>query len=395
MGFLSGSTTFTRFRITNDPTDEFGDEHLELLEKNKIQSSGRNLYEQAAVGFLGGNHILDTKFDFEKNIIGDAMHFAIRIDTCQIPGPIKRAWTQIELAGIMKDSQGGRPTKVQRDEANEAVEARCSEESKKGNYTKMAVIPILWDSLTETVYVGNTSEKTTDACLGLIEDVFGLEFAKITSGKLASEFADTAETTEALFNAMPAPFHPESSGNVVRWNGMQDNYDFLGNEFLLWLWWNLEKNGDTFSLSDESEVSGMFARALSLDCPIGENGKESISSESPVLLPEARLAVRMGKQPRKAGLSLIRNDLQFDFSLQAETFAIGSARIKTLGDDSVSSDNLDRIENFRQLSETLDLVFDEFCSVRLGGTWDPTFSKIKTWIETDLADGKIRRIKAA
>ncbi|MEM7786037.1 MAG: hypothetical protein AAF623_22000, partial [Planctomycetota bacterium] len=121
----------------------------------------------------------------------------------------------------------------------------------------------------------------------------------------------------------------------------------------------------------------------------------SISSESPVLLPEARLAVRMGKQPRKAGLSLIRNDLQFDFSLQAETFAIGSARIKTLGDDSVSSDNLDRIENFRQLSETLDLVFDEFCSVRLGGTWDPTFSKIKTWIETDLADGKIRRIKAA
>ena len=72
MGFLSGSATFSRFRITNDPTGVFGEEHLELLSKNKIKSTGRNLYEHPSVGFLGGAHILDTKFEFEKNIIGEA-----------------------------------------------------------------------------------------------------------------------------------------------------------------------------------------------------------------------------------------------------------------------------------------------------------------------------------
>ncbi|MEM9412737.1 MAG: hypothetical protein AAGA30_16615, partial [Planctomycetota bacterium] len=185
MGFLSGSATFDRYRITNDPTGVFGEEHLEILKKHKIKSSARNLYEQPSVGFLGGAHLLDTKFDFEKNIIGESMHFAVRIDSCQIPGPVKRAWTHIELIGIMKDNPGGRPSKAQREEAKQAVEARCAEEAEKGNFKKMTVIPVLWDSISETLYLGNTAEKPADSCLGLLNEVFGLEFSKVTSGKLA------------------------------------------------------------------------------------------------------------------------------------------------------------------------------------------------------------------
>ena len=393
MGFLSGSATFDRFRITNDPTGVFGEEHLELLKKHKIKSTGRNLYEQPSSGFLGGAHLLDTKFDFEKNIIGDAMHFSIRIDSCQIPGPIKRAWTHIELSGITKDNPGSRPSKAQREEAKQAVEARCAEESKKGNFKKMTVVPILWDSVTETLFLGNTSEKPTDFCLGLLNDVFGLEFSKVTSGKLALEYADTAEKTAAVYDATPAPFHPDTNGNIVWWNGMKDNYDFLGNEFLLWLWWNLEVNGDVIALSDDSEVSGMFARTLSLDCPIGENGKETISSESPVALPEAMLAIRMGKLPRKAGLSLIRNDQQFDFALQAETFSFGSAKIRQLGGDPVL-DDMDRINSFRQMSETVDLLFEVYCSSRFGDQWQSELRKMKKWLETEQNTTK-RQKKAA
>ena len=65
------------------------------------------------------------------------MHFGVRIDTCSIPGPIKRAWMQIELVGIMGDQLGNRPTKAQREEAKEAVDARCELEAQKGNYKRM------------------------------------------------------------------------------------------------------------------------------------------------------------------------------------------------------------------------------------------------------------------
>jgi hypothetical protein len=385
MGFLSGSVTFERFRVTEDQTGSFGKSHIEKLKKHRIGKSSANLHEQPATGFSGGAHLLDTDFDEAKNIIGEAMHFGVRVDACQIPGPMKRAWTAIELAGIMKDNEGGRPSKTQREEANEAVEARCIAEAEKGNYLRMSETSVLWDAATETVYLGGTSEKANDNCLEILNRAFGLEFSKVTSGSLAVTYAEGGDSdlTASLYNTSATAFHPEGSNNVVWWNGMNDNYDYLGNEFLLWLWWTWQSKSDTIKLSDGSEVSGMFARSLSLDCPIGEHGKESISAESPVALPEAILAIGMGKLPRKAGLTLVREDQQFDFTLQAETFSIGSAKISQIGNDDAIRDSIDRIESIRQLSETLDLLFEAFCEKRIGKKWNAEQKKITDWLRSD------------
>ena len=382
MGFLSGGVTIARYRITSDPSGNFGDSHIESLIDNAIGSKTGNIYEEPDVGFLGGAHLLDTEFSPEKNILGDAMHFGVRIDSCQIPSPIKRAWMHQELVGLMKDSEpGSRPNKAQKTEAKEAVEARCAVEAGKGNFKKMGETSLLWDATTDTLMVSTSSEKTCDYCLGLLENAFGVEFQKLTSGTLALEWADEAEVNADMFATTPTSFHEHSGGGVVWWNGMSDNYDFLGNEFLLWLWWNWETNSNVIALSDGSEVSGMFARSLSLDCPDGEHGKESISSESPVALPEAALAIRMGKLPRKAGLTLVRNGEKYDFALQAETFALGSARISP-ADESAdrSRDVNDRIESVRQLCETVDLLFAAFCEKRIGKKWNGELKKMTQWL---------------
>lgn len=394
MGFLGGSVTFERFRIVKDPTNEFGDEHLEILQQNRISGSKADLHEQASIGFTGGGHLLDTEFDREKNIIGSAMHFGIRIDSCSVPGPIKRAWMQIELNGIMGENLGSRPTKAQREEAKEAVEARCAAEAQKGNYLRMGETSVLWDAETETIFLGGASEKTNDACIDLLERTFGLEMKRVSSGQLALEFADAAGRNTEMFGCDPSAFIADQAAEVTWWNGMTDNYDYLGNEFLLWLWWKWDIANDTIALSDETEVSGMFARTLSLDCPKGENGKESISSESPVALPEAAMAIRMGKLPRKAGLTLIRENQQFDFNLQAETFVLGSAKISNPGDTSLESkDLLDRIESIRQMADTIDLMYEVFLDKRIGKSWPGELKKITQWLESDQAL-KRRRVAA-
>lgn len=393
MGFLSGSVTFERFRINQDPTNEFGDEHLEILKQYRIGSSDANLLEAPSIGFTGGAHLLDTSFDAEKNIFGDAMHFGVRIDSCSVPGPIKRAWMQIELAGIMADNLGGRPTKAQRQEAKEAVDERCAAEARKGNFKRMGETSVLWDADTETVFLGGSSEKTNDACIDLLERAFGLEFSRVASGKLAQEYADEAGVNAEMFATQPTAFLPNEGAEVTWWNGMTDNYDYLGNEFLLWLWWKWETGSDTIALGDESEVTGMFARTLNLDCPKGEFGKESISSESPVALPEAAMAIRMGKLPRKAGLTLIRNDEQYDFNLQAETFVLGSAKISRPGDSSAEMrDTLDRIESIRRMAETIDLLFEAFCDQRIGKAWIREQKQLGQWLQSEKA---IRKRKTA
>jgi hypothetical protein len=395
MAFLSGSVTFERYWITKDSTPEFGVEHLEILEKHKISSSDPSTPEQPAVGFLAGGHLLDTQFDLAKNLIGDALHFGIRIDTNQIPGPIRKAWLQIELLPFIADSPSGKPTKAQREEAKEAVEARCEAEAASGKFRRMQYVPVLWDAPGAVLYLGGTSSVANELCIELMERTFELEFDRITSGKLAKEYALEHELVADLHKTGPSPFHSElTNGHVEWWNGMAENYDYLGNEFLMWLWWYFETESDTVSLRDSSEVSGMFARTLTLDCPMAESGKETISADSPIALPEAALAVRSGKQPRRAGLTLVRHGEQYELTLQAESFSIGGAKMTRI-DKSTPSDNPaeDRITSIRSLTETVDMLFEAFCARRIGKAWKAEFKAMQSWLQSD--SGRSSRKPAA
>lgn len=382
MGFLSGSATFQRFWITKDPTPALGPDHVKKLEKFRIGKLETVATDEPIVGFIAGAHLLDTKFAVEKNILGDALHFGVRIDTDQIPAAVKNAWLQMELLPLTVDNPGGKPTKSQREEAKEMVEARCAEEAATGKFRRMSQVSVLWDASNEEIYVGSTSPSASEVVVGLLERAFEIEVEPVTSGRLALNYATEYEQVDDLFSISPSVFVPDQEAGVMWWNGMANNYDYLGNEFLLWLWWNLETNGDTIALHDESEVTGMFARTLTLDCPKGEFGKETISALSPVALPEAVLAIQSGKLPRKAGLTLVRHEEQYDLTIQAETFSIGSGKITALG-DAGDVDVHDRIKSIQDFSETIDLLFDAFCERRIGKNWKAELKNIQEWLESE------------
>ena len=107
------------------------------------------------------------------------------------------------------------------------------------------------------------------------------------------------------------------------------------------------------------------------------------------------MAIQMGKLPRKAGLTLVRNNEQFDFALQAETFSIGSARIRQVGNETEVLDNIDRIESVRQLSETFDLLYGEFCQARFVEDWSAEVADLKQWLGSEGKSVKSRNRKAA
>src|SRR5205823_7553765 len=116
------------------------------------------------------------------------------------------------------------------------------------------------------------------------------------------------------------------SPSRVAWVPDEAGRDFLGNEYLLWLWHKLDES-DTVALADGSEATLMLTRTLVLECPRGQTGRESIASDAPARLPEARRAVQAGKLPRKAGLTVVRHDQQYELTLQGETLAVSGARL--------------------------------------------------------------------
>lgn len=381
MGFLSGRMSFERFRVTGEAPRQFDSEHVETLEQFSIGQAETASLEAVRAGFLAGEHLLDLQFNLEKNIINDALHFAIRLDTDQIPAAVRRAWLQLELAALTVDNPSGRPTRAQRQEAKEAVEARCEEEAQTGKFRRMQQFPVLWDAREGVLYFGGSSGSAIDQFKDLFSRAFDLELERISSGAIAQQWAAEKKQRKALEDVAPSSFHQhEAHAEILWWNGHSENYDYLGNEFLLWLWWQWETESDTLALPDGTEVTGMLARTLSLECPRGESGKETISAESPVQLPEARQAIQSGKLPRKAGLTLVRHGQQYDLALQAESFAVGGARIQTPDEGEGRGALEDRVDSVRAFSETLDLLFQAFCERRIGKAWNSELGQMRDWL---------------
>src|SRR5207237_5829073 len=128
----------------------------------------------------------------------------------------------------------------------------------------------------------------------------------------------------------------------------------------LWLWYALDGRSDTIPRADKSEVAVMLARTLTLECPRAQTGKETIQSDGPTRLPEARRAIQAGKLPRKVGLILVRHDNQYELTLQAESFAITGAKLPAPEGETDQARREERVTQLRHFLETLDLLYDAF-----------------------------------
>src|SRR5205823_3752099 len=90
--------------------------------------------------------------------------------------------------------------------------------------------------------------------------------------------------------------------------------DFLGNEFLVWLWHQIEQNEGTVEI-DGGELTAYIDRSLELDCAYGQTGRDFLRGDGASRMPEALDALKSGKVPRKAGVILHAAGQQFEFNL--------------------------------------------------------------------------------
>ncbi|MDB5384496.1 MAG: hypothetical protein JWM11_142 [Planctomycetaceae bacterium] len=383
MGFLSGQMTFGRYQVEGGP-QEFGLEHLETLAKFAIGQIESSSTDGLDVGFIAGQHLFDLNFTADKNLINEFLHFGIRVDTNKVPAPLRQAWLQIELALLAAENPSGRPTKTQKQQAKESVNERCEEEAKSGKFRRMKQFSVLWDARDSMLYLGSTSAAAGEHVAALLNQAFEVELKRLTAGQMAQAWAGPNRKKTALAEINASRFQESQAWREPAWMANQfDTQDYLGNEFLLWLWWYLETQSDTVLLSDGSEVTGMLHKTLSLECPVGETGKDTMSAESPVKLPEARQAIRSGKLPRKCGMILSRFGEQYQFVLQAEAFQINGAKIDTT-EPSGKNAREERIETLRHFMETLDLLYGAFCERRIGDEWPEDLDQIANWVQEDV-----------
>jgi hypothetical protein len=361
----------------------FTEEHLSRLAAHKAGRQRIKSADGIESGWAGGDHVLDTEFDLAKNIVNDALLFDLRVDTDKPPTDLLRAYTAIELKSLAKDNPSGFASARQKREAKTNARERLEEEAKDGRYTRRKCVPVLWDAKTNEVLFGATAMSHVDRFAALFKQTFGPGLDLITAGKRASRLAELTENARTVDDAEPSEFVPNLSPKELAWVPDEHSRDFLGNELLMWLWYHLDVEDDTLTLLDESEATVMLARSLTLECPRAETGSETIRHEGPTKLPEAKRAVQSGKLPRKAGLTAVRHNDQFEFALQAETLAVSAAKLPPVGEE-ITEERArmeERITQIRDLVETVDLIYEAFARVRLTSDWPKTtLPKLQKWL---------------
>lgn len=383
MAFLTGRVTALRFKVTGPAPRLFDGEHLMRLENH---AAGRQRIASAdgiETGWTAGSHMLDTDFELAKNVVNDALCFDLRVDSDKIPADRLKAYYEVELKTLTKDNKSGFPSARQKREAKQIARERLEEETKDGRYRKHTCVPVLWDRLSNEVLFGATSVTHVDRLCSLFEQTFGVRLEWIGAGARAHFLAEATERTRQVDDSSPSAFLPGNTPEDVAWIADESSRDFLGNEFLLWLWYQTDVVSDTVKLADGSDCTVMLARSLVLECPRGQTGVDGFAHEGPTRLPEARRAIQSGKLPRKAGLTVVRHDQQYEFAVHAETLGIGSAKLPAMPDEiGDARARLDeRVNQVRALLETFDLLYAAFLAKRLSGDWSGELERMQKWLK--------------
>ena len=380
MGFFSGRVGFTRYRVTGRSTKSFGPEHLDRLAAHVIGKQRVASADGTEAGWSGGAHLLDNRFDLEKNIVNDALHFALRVDVNKPPAELLRAYTEIELQAQKTD---GRPSLRQRREARQAARERLETEGRDGRFLRRRTYPLLWDAQTVELLVGPMPAPVFGRLSGLFSQTFERQLEAAPAGRRAFLLAEARGQTRGLEDARPTEFVPGLGSSDIAWVKDDASQDFLGNEFFLWLWFVLEAESDTLALGDGSEAAVMVARTLMLECPRGQTGRQTLHSDGPSRLPEARQALRSGKLPRRVGLTLERQGRQYELTLDAESLAVSGAKLPPPEAEDDRAVREERVDQVRHLIETLDSIYDAFGHRRLGTRWRKEAARLREWLQKE------------
>lgn len=385
MGFASGSVSFRRFAVMGESPKLADQELLDKLAEYRLQLGEFSVPDEVEYGWCGGRHILDAQFSFEHNIFADCLSFALRIDTNKVPGDLKKAYEMMEEEAVAATNPSGFISKNQKRDVKETIRGKIEEELKTGRFRRSKLVSVLWDIPNQVIYSpagGASAEKLME----LFERTFGLTLAPLGAGALAMQLLEPAGRRRDYEDLKPSRFAmgPEGESQFPDYPWIAkgpEPKDFLGNEFLMWLWHESDARSGNVS-TEAGEVTVMFDRSIDLECAYGQTGKDALRGAGSSQSPEARDAARTGKVVRKVTMLLHAGGQQYDLSVNPEAMAVGSGKLPEVEEaDTPRVLYEERIALLRDLCRALDGLYENFVKLRASSAWEGQMTAIRRWIK--------------
>jgi len=160
--------------------------------------------------------------------------------------------------------------------------------------------------------------------------------------------------------------------------------EFLGREFLVWLWFRSETREGVFDLEDIGTVEIWLDGKMTLESEGEERGEKVICAGAAARLKEARFALTKNKKPTQATLRMLKGDDEWSFSLDSAWLNFSSLKTpKVVQDVREDPDGLfyERMFLIEQPIAVMDALFSRFVELRLSPEWDAEeLPAMKDWI---------------
>jgi hypothetical protein len=421
MPFQSGPVSFCRLLVEGDAPQTLDTTTLATLAEYSFRETTVGAPDEVEAGWTTGEHLFDTQFTYEKNgfgVGGVSVLFALRIDTHRVPSEVKYAYKRMNEQASAEGNPSGKSSKSQRRDAVELAERQIHEDVAAGKFRKSKTVPLFWHLPSRTLFVGNGSPKVIELVAARFKESFNVDLTLQTSGSTAAHLLRKAGRERDFQELRPLAYTraPHASADqiaaataasgggadedgprdmsspLVPWVATAgDMKDFLGNEFLIWLWWQLETQEGLIQApmaGATAELALMLDKSLDMECAWGVTGKQSLRGTGPTRLAEAGDALAGGKWPRKAAMLLGDGESQWELTLQADRWAFSGVKLPEVAEAQSMRDLTDaRLELIVKLGETLDALFAVFLKIRAGSGWSGKRTSVRHWITKRLTRG--------
>src|SRR5688572_30138520 len=109
-----------------------------------------------------------------------------------------------------------------------------------------------------------------------------------------------------------------------------EHCQFLGREFLLYLWWKSEVTGGTFELAGFGEVTLTLESHIVLERKVDVLEQTRMKGPDPSSTKVAKEALRYGKLPTRGAVRIVHEEREYVFVLVADEFTLRQVKLPAL-----------------------------------------------------------------
>ena len=370
--FLSKACSVTRFKVREEVTNEQLLAVPERLRQFAFVDID-NVPEVQAYGWVNFDDMLDAEWRVSPPEKGLYLTFALRIDTRRISPAVLKKHYREALEEEKKRLQAINNTFISRERRKE-----IKDQVKLRLLNRAMPIPethqVIWDPGKGIVMVSTASGKVLDIFLTLFVRSFDVSLDQLEPREFAA-FLLQEHDQQKVDMLEPAQFvaNNEHSSSLA---------DFLGKDFLTWLWWRSEVSpefqtikGEIFTLSMEQRVTVSG----------GDGITQEIASVSGPLsgLREARVGLANGKKVTQCTLSCEKDGLSWQTSFNAMDLSARSLRCPRIENEGDDPDGvvLEKIYLMEVFFSMVDALYNTFLVYRLSEeVWTDQVENVQCWI---------------